>query len=76
MTSTTAGLISSAGVLPAERTWTRPRGVVIQQRGGHLGAPGVVDADEQDLGDFFHNLPSCLCRWGKSRSLAKLSVKT
>jgi hypothetical protein len=30
------------------------RGVMIQERGGHLRAAGVVDADEQDLGDVLH----------------------
>ncbi len=30
-------------------------GVMIQERGGHLGAAGVVDADEQDLGDVLHD---------------------
>jgi hypothetical protein len=32
-------------------------GVVVQQRGGHLGATGVVDADEQHLGRWFTMLP-------------------
>ncbi len=29
--------------------------VVVEQRGCHLTPPGVVDADEQDLRDFFHD---------------------
>ena len=49
--STTAGLMVSAGAVPAERTIDPARGVVVEQRGGHLGAAGVVDAHEQDLGD-------------------------
>jgi hypothetical protein len=28
-------------------------GVVVKEGGGHLAAAGVVDADEQDLGDVF-----------------------
>ncbi len=39
----------SAGAEPAERTHDRARGVVVQQRGGHLGAAGVVDTDEAAL---------------------------
>jgi len=35
--------------VPAER-------VVLQQSGGHLRAPGVVDADEQDLGRVGHRV--------------------
>jgi hypothetical protein len=29
-------------------------GVVVKEGGGHLGAAGVVDADEQDLGRVGH----------------------
>ena len=32
----------------------RALGVVVEQGGGHLGAAGVVDADEQDLGEVGH----------------------
>jgi hypothetical protein len=32
-----------------------PLGMVVQQRGGHLGAAGVVDANEQHLGNVFDN---------------------
>jgi DNA-binding transcriptional ArsR family regulator len=35
--------------------------VVVERRGGHLGAAGVVDADEQHLWSFVHDLP---LRWG------------
>ena len=35
---------------PAERTGDTAAGVVGEQGGGHLGAPGVVDADEQHFG--------------------------
>ena len=35
---------------PAERTSIRVAGEVAQVAGGHLGAAGVVDADEQDGG--------------------------
>ena len=45
--STTAGLIVSAGAVPADRTTTRSPACVGEQRGGHLRAAGVVDADEQ-----------------------------
>ena len=34
-----------------------PLGVVIEQRGGHLAATGVVDADEEDLGHVLRDLP-------------------
>jgi hypothetical protein len=30
-------------------------GVVVEQGGGHLAAAGVVDTDEQDLGDLAHD---------------------
>ena len=32
-----------------------PGGLVIEQRGGHLGSAGVVDADEQDVRDIGHD---------------------
>ena len=48
--TTTAGLIRSAGSLPADRTLHPTLGVVVDQRGGHLAAAGVVDAHEQHLG--------------------------
>ena len=38
-----------------------PLRVVIEQGGGHLRPAGVVDADEQHLGDFLHDLASHLC---------------
>ena len=37
----------SAGADPAERTSTAAGGVVVEEGGGHLGAAGVVHADEQ-----------------------------
>ena len=48
--ATTRGLTASAGSLPAERTVTRPPAALVEQRGGHLAAAGVVHADEQDSG--------------------------
>ena len=48
--STTAGLISSPGALPAERTWIAPVRAKLDEPGGHLAAAGVVHADEQHLG--------------------------
>ena len=51
----TAGLIASAGAEPAERTCTRPGGVVVEQPGGHLGAARVVHADEQHLRGGLHH---------------------
>lgn len=35
--------------------------VVVEERGGHLAPTGVVDADEENLGDFLDYLASRLC---------------
>ena len=48
--STATGLTWSAGCEPADRTSIRSPAEVPQVAGGHLGAAGVVDADEQDGG--------------------------
>ena len=42
-----------------------PLRVVIEERGRHLRSAGVVDADEQDLGDFLHDLASRLGHRGE-----------
>ena len=48
--STTAGLISLGGLRAGGANVDPPVGELVEQPGGHLAAPGVVDADEQDLG--------------------------
>ena len=54
MASTAAGLTLSAGWEPAERTSIRALAEGGEEGGGHLGAAGVVDADEQDGGLVAH----------------------
>ena len=49
--STTFGSISSAGCgTRGADVHTAPAESSSSQRGGHLAAPGIVDADEQHLG--------------------------
>ena len=45
--STAAGLTVSAGRGSGGADLDRVAGEVVQEAGGHLGAAGVVDADEQ-----------------------------
>jgi hypothetical protein len=42
------------GVGPGRAHLDSALGVVVEQGGGHLAAPGVVDTDEQDLGRVLH----------------------
>ncbi len=49
--ATTSGLIWSAGVAAGGADVHAALGVVVEQRRGHLAAPGVLDADEEDLGN-------------------------
>jgi hypothetical protein len=50
MTAMTAGVDGFGGGRSGGADPDAAGGVVVQQRGGHLGAAGVVDADEQHLG--------------------------
>ena len=50
MASTTAGLIVVGGRGAGGAHDDPVAGVVGEEGGGHLGAAGVVDADEQDFG--------------------------
>ena len=47
MTSTTSGWTRSPGVVPAESARVAAGGGALEQRGAHLRAAGVVQADEQ-----------------------------
>ena len=72
----TAGLISSAGAMPAERTWMRPSRAQLDEPGGHLAAAGVVDADEQHLGLLLRRSSPSACASAFSRSRAKRCAST
>ena len=50
MASTTAGLIDVGRGGAGGADDDAVVGVVVEEGGGHLGAAGVVDADEQDFG--------------------------
>ena len=56
MTYSTAGLISLAGALPAERHGRDPP-IKPHETCGHLAPARVVDADEEHLGLFLHESP-------------------
>ena len=58
MAATTAGLSCAGRGRAGGAHGHPPAGVMLQQSGRHLGAPGIVHAHEQDFGGHFHFAPS------------------